>query len=128
MQVRDGVKLTESLLGPVDILVNSAGVLYYTLMKNVHVKEWCMMVDVNVKGVLNCVGTILGGMVERRQGHIVNISSDGGRKVGIQYRPLNNVLISTEICCQSWISVAFGFHLVSSSLKLRYLVLCISCF
>lgn len=79
-QVHDGVKLTESLLGPVDILVNSAGVLYYTLMKNVHVKEWRMMVDVNVKGVLNCVGTVLSGMVERRRGHIVNISSDGGRK------------------------------------------------
>ncbi|PNF30886.1 hypothetical protein B7P43_G06094 [Cryptotermes secundus] len=79
-QVHDGVKLAESLLGPVDILVNSAGVLYYTLMKNVHVEEWHMMVDVNVKGVLNCVGTILGRMVEQRRGHIVNISSDGGRK------------------------------------------------
>jgi NADP-dependent 3-hydroxy acid dehydrogenase YdfG len=85
VQVRDGVALTESVLGPVDILVNSAGVLFYTLMKNVHVEEWHMMVDVNVKGVLNCVGTVLGGMVERRQGHVVNISSDGGRKVGIQH-------------------------------------------
>jgi NAD(P)-dependent dehydrogenase (short-subunit alcohol dehydrogenase family) len=126
--VRDGLKLTELLLGPVDILVNSAGVLYYTLMKNVHVKEWHTMVDVNVKGVLNCVGTVLGGMVERRRGHIVNISSDGGRKVGIQYHSLSNLLICRTVRCQSWISIAFGFHLASSSLKLRYLVLCISCF
>ncbi|GFG29419.1 hypothetical protein Cfor_02620 [Coptotermes formosanus] len=79
-QVRDGVQHTESLLGPVDILVNSAGILYYTLMKNLHIKEWQQMVDVNVKGVLTCVGAVLGRMVERRQGHIVNISSDGGRK------------------------------------------------
>jgi len=79
-QVRDGVQRTESLLGPVDILVNSAGVLYYTLMKNLHIEEWQKIVDVNIKGVLNCVGAVLGRMVERRQGHIVNISSDGGRK------------------------------------------------
>jgi NADP-dependent 3-hydroxy acid dehydrogenase YdfG len=83
LQVRDAVQRTESLLGPVDILVNNAGILYYTMMKNVNVEEWQQIVDVNVKGVLNCVGAVLGGMVERRQGHIVNISSDGGRKVDI---------------------------------------------
>jgi hypothetical protein len=83
MQVLDGVKYTESVLGPVDILVNNAGVLYYTLMKNVQTKEWQHMVDVNVKGTLHCVGAVLGGMVSRRQGHVVNISSDGGRKVNI---------------------------------------------
>jgi NADP-dependent 3-hydroxy acid dehydrogenase YdfG len=83
-QVHDGVKHTESLLGPVDILVNNAGILYYTLMKNIHIKEWQEMVDVNVKGTLNCVGAVLAKMVERRQGHIVNISSDAGRKVCTQ--------------------------------------------
>jgi NADP-dependent 3-hydroxy acid dehydrogenase YdfG len=76
------VKHTESLLGPVDILVNNAGVLYYTMMKNVHIREWQHMVDVNVKGTLNCVGAVLARMVEQRKGHIVNISSDGGRRVG----------------------------------------------
>jgi NADP-dependent 3-hydroxy acid dehydrogenase YdfG len=91
MQVRRGVELTESVLGPVDILVNGAGVLFYTMMKNAHVEEWHTMVDVNVKGVLNCVGAILGGMVERRRGHIVNISSDGGRKVRIQYSKVNSI-------------------------------------
>jgi NADP-dependent 3-hydroxy acid dehydrogenase YdfG len=93
--VRDGVQHTESLLGPVDILVNSAGILYYTLMKNLHIKEWQQMVDVNVKGVLTCVGAVLGRMVERRQGHIVNISSDGGRKVDISaYLLTSNVIVS----------------------------------
>lgn len=81
--MRDGVQRTESLLGPVDILVNNAGVLYYTLMKNLHIEEWQEIADVNIKGVLNCLGAVLGKMVERRQGHIVNISSDGGRKVDI---------------------------------------------
>ena len=43
------VEATESKLGPVDILVNSAGVMYYTLMKNVHTEEWNTQIDVNCK-------------------------------------------------------------------------------
>ena len=38
-------------------------------------------VDVNCKGVLNGIGAVLPGMLERKLGHIVSISSDAGRKV-----------------------------------------------
>jgi NADP-dependent 3-hydroxy acid dehydrogenase YdfG len=68
-------------LGPVEILVNCAGVMYYTLMKNVRQEEWERTVEVNCKGALNCVGAVLPGMLERGRGHIVTISSDAGRKV-----------------------------------------------
>jgi NADP-dependent 3-hydroxy acid dehydrogenase YdfG len=68
-------------LGPVEILVNCAGVMYYTLMKNVRQEEWERTVEVNCKGALNCVGAVLPGMLERGQGHIVTISSDAGRRV-----------------------------------------------
>jgi NADP-dependent 3-hydroxy acid dehydrogenase YdfG len=68
-------------LGPVEVLVNCAGVMYYTLMKNVHEEEWERTVEVNCKGALNCVGAVLPGMLERGSGHIVAISSDAGRKV-----------------------------------------------
>lgn len=80
-QVGDLVARAERELGPVDILVNCAGVMYYTLMKNLREEDWERTVDVCCKGVLNCVGATLGGMVERGRGHIVNISSDAGRKV-----------------------------------------------
>ena len=71
----------ESELGPVDILVNCAGVMYYTLMKNLREEEWEKTVEVNCKGTLNCVGAVLPGMLSRGRGHIVTISSDAGRKV-----------------------------------------------
>lgn len=74
------VEVTESTLGPVDILVNCAGVMYYTLMKNVHQQEWDRQIDVNCKGVTNSIGAVLGGMLARGKGHIVNISSDAGRR------------------------------------------------
>jgi NADP-dependent 3-hydroxy acid dehydrogenase YdfG len=68
-------------LGPVEMLVNCAGVMYYTLMKNVREEEWERTVEVNCNGALNCVGAVLPGMLERGSGHIVTISSDAGRKV-----------------------------------------------
>jgi NADP-dependent 3-hydroxy acid dehydrogenase YdfG len=80
-QVRSLVARAEEELGPVEILVNCAGVMYYTLMKNRREEEWERTVEVNCKGALNCVGAVLSGMLERGRGHIVMISSDAGRKV-----------------------------------------------
>lgn len=79
--VRSLVGRVEERFGPVDALVNCAGVMYYTLMKNVREDEWDRTVDVNCKGALNCVGAVLPGMLERGRGHIVTISSDAGRVV-----------------------------------------------
>ena len=80
-QVKSLVARTEEVLGPVDMLVNCAGVMYYTLMKNLHEDDWERTVDVNCKGAMNCIGAVLRGMLARGRGHIVTISSDAGRKV-----------------------------------------------
>ena len=75
------ISRTEEELGPVDVLVNCAGVMYYTLMKKSYEDDWEQTVDVLCKGMLNCVGAVLPGMLARGRGHIVTISSDAGRKV-----------------------------------------------
>ena len=80
-QVKALVDRAEDELGPVDVLVNCAGVMYFTLMENVRADEWDRTVEVNCKGALNCVGAVLPGMVGRGRGHIVTISSDAGRVV-----------------------------------------------
>ncbi|HKH12351.1 MAG TPA: SDR family oxidoreductase [Rubrobacter sp.] len=80
-QVKALVDRAEDELGPVDALVNCAGVMYFTLMENVRADEWDRTVEVNCKGALNCVGAVLPGMVGRGRGHIVTISSDAGRVV-----------------------------------------------
>ena len=82
---RDSVKAcvaaAEKQLGsPVSILVNNAGVMHYTYMRNLHEDEWEQAVDVNCKGVLHGVGAVLPGMLSRGKGHIINMSSDAGRK------------------------------------------------
>ena len=48
-------------------------------MANLLEDKWDEMVDINCKGVLNAIGSVLGGMVDRKSGHIINISSDSGR-------------------------------------------------
>ncbi|KAL6867040.1 non-ribosomal peptide synthetase [Trichoderma novae-zelandiae] len=80
-QVDALVRETEQSLGPVDILVCCAGVMYYTMMANVRTEEWDRTVDVNCKGLLNCLSAAIPGMLSRKAGHVVAISSDAGRKV-----------------------------------------------
>lgn len=80
-QVKSLVASTEEELGPVDVLVNCAGVMYYTLMENLCEDDWERTVDVVCKGMLNCVGAVLKGMLTRGRGHIITVSSNAGRKV-----------------------------------------------
>lgn len=80
-QVEALAKAAENQLGPVDILVSCAGVMYFTLMKNNLVDEWDRTVDVNCKGLLNALSSTVPGMLSRGAGHVVAISSDAGRKV-----------------------------------------------
>jgi NADP-dependent 3-hydroxy acid dehydrogenase YdfG len=80
-QVEDLMEAARSQLGDIDILLNVAGVMYFTMMHNVKVDEWEKTVDVNCKGLLYCLANTVPDMIKRGSGHIVVISSDAGRKV-----------------------------------------------
>ncbi|RDW58950.1 non-ribosomal peptide synthetase [Aspergillus mulundensis] len=80
-QVEGLVKAATEELGPVDILVACAGVMYFTMMANTQIDEWERTVDVNCKGILNSLASTVPGMLSRGKGHVVAISSDAGRKV-----------------------------------------------
>jgi len=80
-QVESLIRTAEEELGPVDILVSCAGVMYFTMMANCHTDDWEKTVDVNCKGLLHCLSSTVPGMLSRGKGHIVAISSDAGRKV-----------------------------------------------
>ena len=67
--------------GSVDILVNNAGLMPLSFFKNLKIDEWDQMIDVNIKGVLYCTGAVVSHMLEKKSGHIVNISSVAGRVV-----------------------------------------------
>lgn len=67
--------------GKVDILINNAGLMPLSYFKNGKVEEWEQMIDVNIKGVLYCTSAVVPYMVEKKSGHIINISSVAGRIV-----------------------------------------------
>ena len=72
---------TIKAFGSIDVLVNNAGVMPISFMKNLHHEEWNTMIDVNIKGVLNGIEAVLPNMMEKKSGHIINISSVAGVKV-----------------------------------------------
>jgi amino acid adenylation domain-containing protein/thioester reductase-like protein len=80
-QVDSLMRTATEELGPIDILVSCAGVMYFTMMANVKTDEWERTVDVNCKGLLHCLASTVPPMLARGSGHIVAISSDAGRKV-----------------------------------------------
>lgn len=65
----------------IDILINNAGLMPLSFVKNLKIDEWEKMVDVNIKGVLYCTAAAVPHLLKQKSGHIVNISSIAGRVV-----------------------------------------------
>lgn len=73
--VSDMVEIIEKDLGPVSILVNNAGVTRDRLLLRMSDEDWDLVMDVNLKAAFNLTKIIARGMLRRRAGSIVNISS-----------------------------------------------------
>ena len=77
---RGAVAAVEATLGPVDILVNNAGITRDGLLLVMDEKDWDAVLAVNLKGAFLMSKAVLRGMIKRRRGSIVNISSVVGRR------------------------------------------------
>lgn len=63
----------------VDALINNAGFGVFEYVEQASMESFTSMFDVNVLGLIQCVKEILPKMVERREGHIINIASQAGK-------------------------------------------------
>jgi NAD(P)-dependent dehydrogenase (short-subunit alcohol dehydrogenase family) len=67
------------IFGPLDVLINNAGVGIQGLMEQATFGDWDWIMSVNLGGVINSLVTFLPGMIASgREGHIVNVASMGG--------------------------------------------------
>ncbi|MFN3233787.1 MAG: SDR family oxidoreductase [Gammaproteobacteria bacterium] len=77
----------------IDILINNAGLaLGNDTVEQGKLNDWDTMIDTNIKGLMYVTRYVLNGMIERHQGHIVNISSVAGSQV----YPGGNIYCATK--------------------------------
>jgi NADP-dependent 3-hydroxy acid dehydrogenase YdfG len=93
----------ETRHGPVDMMFANAGVARLGDIARQPPEEWDEMIDINIKGVMNSVHAVLNGMIGRKSGTLVMMSSIAGRKT----YPDHTVYCGTK----------FFVHAISESLR-----------
>jgi 2-hydroxycyclohexanecarboxyl-CoA dehydrogenase len=77
--VQRALDSTEDWLGPVDVLVNNAGIDRIERFLDSEESTWERIVAVNYLGTVRVCHVVMSGMVERNRGRVINIASDAGR-------------------------------------------------
>ena len=85
-------KLAMDKFGRIDVWINSAGIMPQSLLSQKKVKDWDMMIDINIKGTLYGIGAALPHTMKQKSGQIINIASIAGHIVG----PLSSVYSGTK--------------------------------
>jgi NAD(P)-dependent dehydrogenase (short-subunit alcohol dehydrogenase family) len=91
--VRLGMAAIQSQHGPLDVLVNNAGIECFGSIEELSIEDFRTVMETNYFGVLRCIKSIVPQMRERRAGTIINISSVAGT---FSYPP------ATPYCASKW--------------------------
>ncbi|GAF18834.1 oxidoreductase [Bacillus sp. JCM 19046] len=74
------IALAKETFGGVDVIFLNAGIMPNSPMSSLKTSEWNDMVDVNIKGVLNGIASVLPLFTEQKKGHVITTSSVAGLK------------------------------------------------
>jgi len=76
---QEGARKIEADLGPVDVLVNNAGITRDTTIRKMSAQQWQDVIDTNLGGCFNMAKAVFDGMTGRKYGRVVNIGSINGQ-------------------------------------------------
>ena len=76
----EGIGRVEADLGPVEVLVNNAGITRDAMFHRMTPEKWKAVIDTNLNGIFNMTHPVWPGMRERKFGRVINISSINGQK------------------------------------------------
>ncbi|MGZ3865503.1 MAG: acetoacetyl-CoA reductase [Bacteroidia bacterium] len=74
------IKDIEHTVGPIDTLVNNAGITRDMRLVNMKKEDWYDVINTNLNSVFNCTKHVINGMIERKFGRVINISSVNGQR------------------------------------------------
>lgn len=77
---RECIEIVTKEVGPVDVLVNNAGITRDMTFKKMTKADWDAVIHTNLDSVFNMTKQVLDGMTERRWGRIINVGSVNGQK------------------------------------------------
>ncbi|MGB3180388.1 MAG: SDR family oxidoreductase [Cyclobacteriaceae bacterium] len=112
-QVNGLIQAAKDTFGELHILVNNAGLMPLSYLKNRHLDEWEEMVDVNVKGVLKATYAALPLLKKQDSSHIINIASADGRTIyegGAVYAATKAAVIKFSEGIRTELSPEFNIH------------------
>lgn len=102
-QFEKAIRKAEAIYGPVDLLVNNAGIMLLGNVQNQEPNDWQQMLNTNIMGVLNGMQIVLDQMIKRKHGTIINMSSIAGKKAFVNHA--------------AYVASKFGVHGLSETVR-----------
>src|SRR6267154_2121940 len=112
--VREGINRIVKEMGPIDVLVNNAGIERMGAIEELPLAEFRAVIETNYFGVIRCIQTVLPSMRKRKSGCIINIASAAGRIAS----PAMSAYSASKFALESLSEIlaqevkAFGIHVV----------------